>query len=117
MINLNFVKDVHVSNGATEYISIEEKCQSVVECNCAIDPCTINLYMINLNFVKDVHVSNGATEYNSFKEKYRLRFNVMVPLNTLSLKKNAFSQLLLLYNLLTNYLISTEVMYTTSGIT
>lgn len=78
---------------------------------------TTSLYMINLNFIEDVHVSNGDTEYVFFKEKCRLWLNVMVPLNALSLKKNAFSQLLLLYNLLTNYSISTEVMYTTSGIT
>lgn len=64
---------------------------SVVECNCAINPCTISLYMINLNFVEDVHVSNGATEYIFFEEKCRLRLNVIVPLNTLSSKKNAFT--------------------------
>jgi len=32
MINLNFIEDVHVSNGDTEYVFFKEKCR-VVECN------------------------------------------------------------------------------------
>lgn len=45
--------------------------------NCAIDPCTISLYMI-LNFVEDVHVSNGAIEYIFFEEKCLLSTVVAV---------------------------------------